>query len=797
MKLIPRERYFRVDNSFNGLGILKSVREHWFYFVLTIPFFIAASVYLMRGADFKYIVDASFKVHREFDFPTHGAENRITGLRLHAKIANIYNYIGSVDTYSVLYEALYDLDFDVEYSRNGQSNYNEAPYRVVVNRTGRNLTNVRFAIEQIDQERVRLKATPQPVEVFDYRLNTVTDRPAMAFSVDTVLAFQEQLNIGELSLSIEPQRAFSSSEDSARYAFKLVDPSVLAHDYKQRLRVKTLNKGASILTLGITTAKKDEDADLINRMMEVYESRDLEAKNGMARNTVRFLEGQIRSIQARIDEEELDIATVKSDHNMLDLSRHAAQLMNEADRLEQRMHEQNTKLEYYRYLLNYAQKQTRLDTLLSPSLAGVNDVLLIELIQQHTALQLDREEVLFHAGPLNPHLQRLNAQVEQSRLSIVESINGLISRAELEIGGINREVALNESRIARLPALEREMLASYRKINNQFSLLKYLRKKKGQAELALASNIPDCEIWERAHVKGNQIVAPLTGLSHLMMFMVGLMIPFVIILIKGLVSAKVSNLDAVTKLSAFPLIGFTPHVRKKHRERFLNNNSPSQEREHWEMLALSLEYYARENNIIAFNAIQKNTGLSSAISHLAHAMSLNNKRVAILNLSKPNDTIHYGFVDLAQGKCAYEDLVDTHQTVAEVFMGREIDGLEEVVSSHWMGEIIRYLNHDFDYVFIDLPPRNDSKLMDKVQAFAKYWIFLFRDQYSEIDDIENTNQYAAKQGITHAATLLTDYRTMEFKWPWQTLWWRHILEKMGNWRFGIRMRLKRTVNGMG
>ncbi|MFT4679970.1 MAG: tyrosine-protein kinase Etk/Wzc [Litorivivens sp.] len=778
MKLIPREQYFRVDKSFNALGLLKSIIAHKYLFIIAIPSMIGFSWYLMRDADFKYNVNASFKVHREFDFPTHALENRLTALQLYAKLANIYNYIGSVDTYSTLYEAIYDLDFDVEYLRNTHNNYGNSPFRIEVNRNGSRISGVHFKVTEVSDEMVHLKSFSTNYSIFDYRWNTTTETRNTPFVLDTILPFGQMLEIPELKIAVHRERPFHESLDKARYAFDLVDASVLAHDYKQRIRVKTLNKGSSILSIAITTAKKEEDSDLLDQMMTVYEGHDLDAKNAMARNTIRFLDGQLKETQAIVAAQEDTLAEVKSKHSMMNLSAHANTLLTHHNTLQEESAEINTQLKYYRYLLGYCQKQTRLDTLLSPSLQGVRDAILVNFVKEHSKLQLERQETLFHAGPKNPKLLRLNAQIEQSYHTIIESISGLIAKAEIELGGKHNRLRSVNSRINSLPALEREIIASNRVINNELGMMKYLKKKKSQAELALASNLPDCEIWETAHIKGNSIVAPLVNLSHLMMMMVGLMIPFVIMLIKGLVSEKITNVESLIQLGEYEVIGIGPSVRKRKLRNFMLDKAKSSISERWQAHALSLKYFAETRRVIGLTATHRKAGTTTAAIHLAKALKNQGSKVVLLNMNPSgkclfpsSDKSVLTVLDLVRQQASYDDLFTEIYKLKVIQCGDYSNDPSELFESHIFGELMRYLKHDFDYVMIDLPPISETDITRRVTPFVEHLIFSFADKHSEIKEIDSMNKFKAQTGLEHGNSLIMNYVSLEFQLPWKSADW--------------------------
>lgn len=774
MKLTNRSDYFKVDNKFDVLGIVKGAINHWWLFAFSIPFAAGLSWWLVRDAEHKYNVNSALHTTREFEFPTHGAENRITGLQIHSGINNIYNYIGRINTHSVLYESLYELGYEVDYMRGGKVRFGELPFTVELDKARFQAIKTPVKIKAVSEDQFRVTCNSESHQLFDYQLNTLATTSQNALRIDTVLNYGEWFDAGDLKFQIHRNAAVEFQE-SQSWTFVNRDVGEDAFRYWQRIRVKTLNKGASIITMAITTSEKEKDLALIDKMMEVFTRNDLETKNGVSRTTIDFLDGQLNLATHSVAQLEAELIEVKTKAGILDVTTSGNRLLKEFQSHDREKAELNTQLEYFRFLLQQCTDDVRMDTLLAPSLQGINDVALTRLVQEHTAMQFDREELLFFAGPRNPRLLSLNAQLDVSRKTILETISGLITSAEIKLGQLDREIQRNNYRLALLPTAEREIVKLQRDINAFNRQIKYMNKKRSQAELALVSNLPDCSILEFAHVKGNRIVAPIDSLSYAMIIFIGFLFPFVVIMIRTLSGKKITSPETLRKLSNGNYIGSLPYIRMRKKKPIEYNEELTQLNENWRQVTLNLLDNLEKGSsglLILNGTTERKMGSSFIFSNLCGSVRSLGKKAVVVDLNSPGHSRRAmaphapSIQQFVSGECDYNSLIYKQFGAERINLGHGDLELTKLIETHEFKELLLYLKSDYDLVFIDAPTRDNEHFRRFAKQHGDHLLFVFRDGVSAEKSIDEANALIQAWDLP-ASNLLNAYREMRIRSPWK------------------------------
>lgn len=626
-----RSTYFRAPAGFNPVPFLRLCLKHWYLFALSVVGCGVLAWYAVRTVPPKYNVNASLKVNRQFDFPNYGAENRLNGLRLYSGLANIYTYIGEVNSRSVLLQSMYDLGYDVKYYRSGRETVKRLPYRIELDRTHPQLVDLAFRIEPLEDGRYHVTSKAQDVFIFDYAVFDHDRKNGVQFALDETVAPGEWIDHPWCRFAITPlDTAGTKPVKTVRFP----NPSVEVGRYMQQLRVKTLNKGASIITLAITTDQRHKDIALVNRMMERYAGANRVGKRQLAQNTHDFLELRIDSTRAELFRIEAAITAFKEREGWLDLDAHAAQVNGEAGRLQQTLDEQLTQLEYLEFVRGQALASAALDTVFAPSMANLPENGLVDLINQAAALQREAAEMRIYAGPQNPGLlrnRRMHAWVQDQ---IHATLDALVMRAKNDVAYTRSRLGRTQQQVFELPAAEREWLHLSRQRDRLLAGLKRLRKKEGQVASALAADIPDVEVLEPAFVKGNKAVAPLSALAYAILIVIGLFVPFLGLMLWGMLRPTVATSEQLQSACDAPVLLEHPQIRKKSARTW--DGSPTRVGEALVALAEThLNANTQSQSCVLFTPCGKRVGMTTVLRNLAFGLMRAGKRTVILTATPP------------------------------------------------------------------------------------------------------------------------------------------------------------------
>ncbi|MGB0423369.1 MAG: hypothetical protein ACPGED_03570, partial [Flavobacteriales bacterium] len=357
MNLRPRGEYEKVDSGFDPLPILKLVIKAWPIYVLMLFCGLAMGHYLVKNAKPKYQIDASLKVNRSFEIPTYGNEENITGLRIFSKICNIYNYIGRINTRDVLSKAYRLENLEVQLLKKNKRLIEGKPFIIHHSAHGTVPVNAKFQIQSINKDSCRLTLKSGIFQRYNYSVSTSVGT-ALYSEIDTVLSFNDSLPLPGTFICIEKTKHFK--QDSLSFEFE--DLSATLDDYQQRLRIKTLNKGSSAITISITTDQAAKDKVFISSIMKTFAEKDLQIKKALTSNTLSFLDAEQSLISDSLIGHRRKLAQFKNDNRFMNLDRHSNSVLNRLEQIDNELAKLATKERYYSFLLSGILNQAAIDT---------------------------------------------------------------------------------------------------------------------------------------------------------------------------------------------------------------------------------------------------------------------------------------------------------------------------------------------------------------------------------------------------------------------------------------------------
>ena len=175
-----------------------------------------------------------------------------------------------------------------------------------------------------------------------------------------------------------------------------------------------------------------------------------------------------------------------------------------------------------------------LSDLVAPSAMEVQDEVLNNLISELLSLNNQRMNYLQMNNSKNLFLKDLEIQINQLKNTILENINYNNERIKISFEDIDSRMAKLNSQITRLPRTEREMIGMERQFKLNDAIYTFLLQKRAEAQIARASNAPDYEIIDEAYYFRAGLISPKTKLNYIIAAFLGLLIPFIFIIVKRL-----------------------------------------------------------------------------------------------------------------------------------------------------------------------------------------------------------------------------------------------------------------------
>jgi tyrosine-protein kinase Etk/Wzc len=553
---------------------------------------------------------------------------------------------------------------------------------------------------------------------------------------------------------------------SNRYYFYFVNPEGLANEYQNKLSVTPIEKEASLVTLSVSGLVWEQEADYLNMLMEVYKKYGLDNKNETASKTIEFIDDQVDTIRRSLIIAENNLEAFRKSHNFLDLSREGTLIQNRLEKFENEKMAFELQLQYYNYLFEYLNKN-RGGEIISPSVMGLTDPILLRLVNELSDMQKEREKLGLNLDGNQPALELMDKQAEGVRESLKENVRNGIAGLKLSINGSNDKISDVEKEISRLPSTERELITIQRKFDLNNTVYTYLLEKRAESGIAKASNVSDNRIIDEASQYSTSQIRPRTRYNLMLALIIGLLFPMVGLYLIDYFNDKIIDKRDIEKKTTVPVIGSISHSVPGSGIPVIEKPGSSLA-ESFRSVRTSIKYYIKENEkaVITVSSTISSEGKTFISVNLAAITAMLGKKVLLvgLDLRRPSINKFFKFDDnqgmstYLSSNCKYEEIIKQTQIKNLYYTpsGPVPPNPAELIETDLMREFLEKAKSEFDYIIIDTPP---VAIVTDALLLAPYVglnLFIVRQRFSSRSTLELIEQLHRQGKLKNMAIIIND-----------------------------------------
>ncbi|HEX2921972.1 MAG TPA: hypothetical protein VHO50_12490, partial [Bacteroidales bacterium] len=450
--------------------------SNWYWFAGALFIALTIAYGINRYSEKVYTVSSTLLIRDDqVGSMSSNVESVIPGGDIFRRQQNLKNEMGILKSLSLNYQVMQALkDFDVSIVGIGRRGivesriYKSAPFTVKYHSLGDQTTGKRVNISIVSESKY-----------------VISFKDSAEFSRE--MAFGERFNERGFDFSLESRFYGSNAFDkgkSNKYYFWFEDPATLANSYRNRLAVSPIEKDASLVTLSISGFVPEQEADYLNKLMEVYLEYGLVIKNETAAKTLKFIDDQLGIISDSLGQAESNLEKYRLANNFFDLSREGANIQNKLTSSENIKATLGLQLQYYRYLSEYLNGAGGGESIISPALMGITDQVLIKLVNDLSMLQNEKETIGFNLNLDQPLANLLDARIKETKSALRENVNNGMSSLSRSINEENSKISDIERQIRKLPTTERNLIGIQRKFDLNNTVYTYLLEKRAEAGIA-------------------------------------------------------------------------------------------------------------------------------------------------------------------------------------------------------------------------------------------------------------------------------------------------------------------------
>ncbi|MFA6400747.1 MAG: polysaccharide biosynthesis tyrosine autokinase [Salinivirgaceae bacterium] len=728
------------------------ILNNWYWFALAVFLSTSTAYIINRYSDRIYQVNSSLLIKETDNKSGYGSE-MIQGLELFKQGTNLKNQMGILKSFELHRKVVAELDFEITYYGVGRIRDPELyrPERLKVN---------------FDTSHYQHYGVPVYIKIISSELYEL--KVEEEISIKQQLKFGEQFVNDYFSFNItirNPEGFYESQTDE--YYFYINNPISLANQYRNKLGINLQDEEGTILTLSTTGYVPEKEVLYLNKLAEVFIRSELEEKNQIAINTIRFIDEQIIAVVDSLSVAEGKLEDFRTENRIIDISQEGRSLYDQYEKLDNEKAVLSIEAKYYNYLVNYLSSRKENEDVIVPTSVGVRDQLLMNLIIQLNTLNSERIVLKLQTVKTNPKLDILDRRIEEVRKMIDENVKNLVQTNQMTIDDLDHRIKILNQDIEKLPYNERKLINIQRRFNLSDQIYTYLLEKRAEAGINRASNLPNARVLDQARVDQAGLIAPKTRLNYMISLIIGLLIPFLIIVLKDYFNNRILSKKDVEARTKAPILGVIGH-NSKDTELVVFDNPKSAISESFRTIKTNLQYLLlnEQSKVITVTSTVSGEGKTFCSLNLASIIALTDKKTLLIgmDLRKPRIHRHFG-LDNSVGMSTY---LIGKASIEDIIVKTKIEGLSVVVSgpippnpaklleTEALLHFMQYARMNFDYVIVDTPP---IALVSDALIFSKNSdvnIFVIRQNYSHKDVLDLINELNSKPNIPEFSILIND-----------------------------------------
>jgi capsular exopolysaccharide synthesis family protein len=393
-----------------------------------------------------------------------------------------------------------------------------------------------------------------------------------------------------------------------------------------------------------------------------------------------------------------------------------------------------------------------------PSSANVVDPLMTTLVTELLSLNAQKASILSNNSEKNLFLGQIENKIKTQKQAIIENVTNSLNTLNLTQNELNYRSERLSGEISKLPRTELNMVSMQRKFNLSDAIYTFLLQKRSEAQITMASNIPDYEIMEPARETSRIILSPRTMINYLVALFLAFLGPSLFIILKNYFNEKITSISDVRNLidrDVFGIIYSNIYKTESVVPEFPGSSIAESFRNLRSRIFLRLR--SQPSKVVLVTSAQPRDGKSFIAYNLAASIASVGYSTIILDCDLRRPTLHLKFKENnSSGLSVY---MDKHSSIDDIILktyvknlsfipaGPQMPNPSELMESGILDDLIVSLKSRYEYIILDTTPAGivaDASLMMKHAAEILVVCrnnYTRKDLFSEVINNLNTNKF--------------------------------------------------------
>ncbi len=322
---------------------------------------------------------------------------------------------------------------------------------------------------------------------------------------------------------------YFNKESPKKYRVKITSPDIAAEDLrKENLNIEQASKSSSILELQMITKDEEYAKNILNNIIDVYNSRSNREHKQETGATARFIKDRIDAIRNSLAITENELEAYKEQAGLGMIEADGLAMYERLGETEKYLTQQQAQTEMARIALDLAKASAK-DNSTIPPLTGSEA--LGTLINAYNTQVLQRMRLASAVKPDHKKLERVDEEITNLRSTMIKTLEDAYTSSKGMEEEIRRVLNRADGQIKQLPGMENafRQIARTREIEEQIYI--FLLQKQEEIQVLFNDNRPKVRIVDRAY-STNEDLAMSRMIILLIAISIGILIPPVILYLK-------------------------------------------------------------------------------------------------------------------------------------------------------------------------------------------------------------------------------------------------------------------------
>ncbi len=553
---------------------------------------------------------------------------------------------------------------------------------------------------------------------------------------------------------------YKGQANANKLQLTIMPVSAAAGQLKGALGVAPISKQSSILDLTYYDAVAARGVTILDTLIYLYGSSSVDYKSRIYGNAIIFLEERLRLISDELNGVEKHLEAFQTSEGIVDLGREGELYLTQSKENLRKLGELQVQEIVLKEIERYVTQRNNSNSAI-PATLGINDPVLVNLLNQLYMSEAELEKIKQVSGEKNPQVEVYEDLIKKLKPSILKSIENLKINLSASKAQLQTEISQMSGSLNKIPVKQRLLLDITREQAIKNAIYTFLLQKREESAIAAASVVPNYRVIERAESGG--IISPEPKKIYTVAVLLAIITVMVYIYLKEFASKRILFRAQIENTLPIPVISeliFQPHDPLSPI--VVGAGKRSLIAEQFRELRTNINYITAVSNekckvILTTSSIPKE-GKSFVAINAAISLSLTGDKVVLLefDLRKPKISKPLGIArdpglsNYLIGKATEEEIVKPHATITNLWVvpsGPIPPNPAELLTGTRLTELIAYLKERFDYIIIDSPPVaavTDAKIL---AGIADATIYIIRHNYTNYVFLNLLNDIYQKKGL--------------------------------------------------